>query len=388
MRTVTDHTPPWMSASLFGRPGASSPYGYVTMAKGVEQSVPCSFTALEDAIRSDIDGRILSVWTPLAPDQLMVVSEVPLLEAAQIECIALRARRARFLGILMSIALLTMISLSLSQMLPVFMIWTLLYVSQGVGMLALGVRTLAQIRRRPAWEILHEHAHALRFAIWMGRQRARGLWALAGIIAVVGAAQLFAIFQGGGHDPIARAGIVKAAVWQGEPWRLATGALLHGNLIHLVLNLVALIVLARYVEFVAHWSAVPLVFLIGALAGSLLSALLDPRTSVGSSGGIMGLIGAAIGLGLSRRASIPQLSVQELTLSVTNILISGILFSNIIDNWAHLGGLIAGLLLGWLLARSPGVAPIRLGYGLQSAGALALGATAAVGMLTIWLIFR
>jgi hypothetical protein len=124
-------------------------------------------------------------------------------------------------------------------------------------------------------------------------------------------------------------------VWRGEAWRLLTGPLLHANFTHIWMNGAALLGVGPLVEVHARRGALPLVFLVSALGGSLLSLVMLPdATSVGASGGIMGLIGFLGVLGVRRRDHLPAGFVQGIGLSIAATAVLGIVGIQMIDNAA------------------------------------------------------
>lgn len=149
----------------------------------------------------------------------------------------------------------------------------------------------------------------------------------------------------------------RAAIAAGEWWRLLTVTLVHGGLLHLILNMYALYLVGPIVERFYGWKIFGLMYVLCALAGSIASFVLgDPAIpSVGASGAIFGLFGVVL---TATRVHSPRLDRQGRamvgqigTLIVIN-LIFGFGFNaggGNIDNAAHVGGLVAGLWLGFAL---------------------------------------
>lgn len=141
------------------------------------------------------------------------------------------------------------------------------------------------------------------------------------------------------------------AIVAGEVWRLVTAMFLHVDVLHILFNSYALLIFGVQVERLYGRPRFLLTYFLGGLAGSAFSFLLSARDSVGASGAIFGLIGV-MGAYLFRHRK--QLSGAQARL--TNILfIAGYnLFYGFVaprvDNWAHIGGLLAGLALGWFLS--------------------------------------
>lgn len=142
-------------------------------------------------------------------------------------------------------------------------------------------------------------------------------------------------------------------IMQGEYWRLLTATFLHGNLLHILFNGYALYLLGQEVERVFGASRFLATYFLAGLSGSIASYALSVQPSVGASGAIFGLIGAlSIFYYLNRQvlgdAGRSQLQSMA-TIVVLNLLI-GFGGQGVIDNFAHIGGLIGGAIAGWMLA--------------------------------------
>jgi len=146
------------------------------------------------------------------------------------------------------------------------------------------------------------------------------------------------------------AGMVRAYVLAGQPWRLLSGAFLHDGLLHFGMNTMALLALGRFLEAYSHRAYVPLVFLLTALAASTASLAFSPiGASVGASGGIMGMFGFLAFMARRRRDVMPPGFGKAILIDIGVIAAMGIFGRGYIDNWAHAGGFAAGALLGWLM---------------------------------------
>lgn len=143
-----------------------------------------------------------------------------------------------------------------------------------------------------------------------------------------------------------------AGVWlDGAWWRLATAGVLHGSVLHLILNIWSLFVVGEWAERVwGPWRLLG-VFAVSSLAGCLASqAWAEAPMVVGASAGIMGVAGAILvgrlaGVGPVQRGLAP-LSARALGLSVAILIGLGFVVP-VIAQAGHLGGLAAGALLGW-----------------------------------------
>lgn len=129
----------------------------------------------------------------------------------------------------------------------------------------------------------------------------------------------------------------------GQYYRLFTGIFLHANLVHLIFNMYALYVIGMQLEsFLGKWKYL-VVYLLSGLGGSMLSIFFDTGYSVGASGAIFGLMGALLYFGYHYRVYLDSVvKSQIIPLIILNLLIG--FTTTGIDNWAHIGGLVGGIL--------------------------------------------
>jgi rhomboid protease GluP len=182
-----------------------------------------------------------------------------------------------------------------------------------------------------------------------------------GILAVLVFAFLLTILVGGSIDATENTAVlvrmgakVNALVVLGDWWRLITATFLHAGLLHIALNGWALYIIGIDLEaFFGHWRFAA-VYAISGLAGSVASFAFTPydAVGVGASGAIFGLIGAlAIFYGINRYLFGKRGTFQFWNIIVVIVLNLGLGVSGIfpIDNSAHIGGLIAGTAVGFVL---------------------------------------
>ncbi len=148
--------------------------------------------------------------------------------------------------------------------------------------------------------------------------------------------------------------LIKEPIIEGEWWRLITAAFLHANLLHIGLNGYALYLIGMEVEGFFGRVRFVAIYAISLLAGSVASFIFLPYNAlgVGASGAIFGLIGAlGVYFGLNRTLFGRLGRAQFWNILLVILLNLGIGFSGIfpIDNSAHLGGLIAGSVVGFVL---------------------------------------
>ena len=151
--------------------------------------------------------------------------------------------------------------------------------------------------------------------------------------------------------PFVLGGKINHLIIAGQFWRLVTPAFLHSNIMHIGFNMYALTILGRRLERTYGHGRFLLLYLLAAFGGNVLSFVLSPTPSLGSSTGVFGLLAAEAVFIYQNR----KLFGQRTRNMLSNILM--ILFINLaiglspntnIDNFGHLGGLLAGFLFASL----------------------------------------
>jgi membrane associated rhomboid family serine protease len=137
---------------------------------------------------------------------------------------------------------------------------------------------------------------------------------------------------------------------EGEWWRLITAAFLHGSLIHVGLNMLVLWFVGAPVEQAIGRGRFLALYLVSGLAGSAGALLFSPNAiTVGASGAIFGILGAA--LVLEAQGSL-VLGGQAFGLIAFNLVLTFVLGSTAnISIGGHLGGLAGGALSMLALSR-------------------------------------
>lgn len=145
---------------------------------------------------------------------------------------------------------------------------------------------------------------------------------------------------------IATYGQVNAFVFQGDYWQLFTSLFVHANIAHIAGNMLFLLIFGLRSEEMFSLPEYLSIYFLGGLAGNLLSlVLLPPLTpSVGASGAIFALFGAAT---VYARRSVSQSVIGALIYAFFLLLLSS---GEGVNNFAHIGGLAIGLLIGYVLA--------------------------------------
>ncbi len=195
-----------------------------------------------------------------------------------------------------------------------------------------------------------------------------------------------------GEQSAAAAGLVKPLVLQrGEYWRLLTAATLHGIFpLHLYFNAQAIYGFGNLIERLSNRAHLAIVFLLAIVGGGLFSLLSMPEvTSIGASGGVMGLIGYAAIYGYRRRRQLPPDFLKTMLVNIAFIAAFGVVAYKIVDNFAHLGGLLTGALYGFFqIPRDLRKNPRFAGTKTEVSGLIALGVFIFTSILTVLLLLK
>jgi rhomboid protease GluP len=172
-----------------------------------------------------------------------------------------------------------------------------------------------------------------------------------GLIAACCAAFIWQIEAGVLDDEAAlvRGGaLVQDGLLRGEAWRLFSSMFLHGDLGHLLGNMVPLFILGAACEHAFGAGKATAIYLAAGLVGGLATAAIDPRPTVGASGAVFGLMGCLVAVLQRLRTSVRirdgriaavvgLWALWQMALGFTSPLIA---------NFAHIGGFVAGGMLG------------------------------------------
>ncbi len=148
---------------------------------------------------------------------------------------------------------------------------------------------------------------------------------------------------------------------EGDYYRLITAMFLHGGLAHIFFNAYALFVIGSSLERLFGHARFAVIYLLGGISGSILSVIMSDLSvnvgSVGASGAVFAIFGAEMVYLYRHRTLMGARGAAQLRnllfLLALNFFIgiaSGTPGARVrIDNWAHLGGLLGGLALTWLI---------------------------------------
>jgi membrane associated rhomboid family serine protease len=205
-------------------------------------------------------------------------------------------------------------------------------------------------------------------------------WALVGINVLV---YLVTVAQGAGiNSPggslFGKWALFGPAVAHGDWWRLITAAFLHASILHIGLNMLALVWLGAPVErYLGHLRYLGL-YIVSGLAGSAGALILNPTSvTVGASGAIFGILGALL---IIEYEATGRLAGQAFMLIVINLAFS-FSFSGI-SIGGHIGGLIGGIVAALALSR---FGRGHTAYGRP--GFVGVGGLVVVGLVSIALAY-
>jgi membrane associated rhomboid family serine protease len=142
--------------------------------------------------------------------------------------------------------------------------------------------------------------------------------------------------------------MVPLLVAQGEFWRLFTAMFLHAGPIHLAFNTFALYLFGNLVEGSLGTARFVAVYLLSGLFAGTASFALNPpgAVGVGASGAVFGILGAWLAYNIRRRSlSLAQANIRGALILIGFNLVLGFTLRGV-DNVAHIGGLVAGLVAG------------------------------------------
>lgn len=139
---------------------------------------------------------------------------------------------------------------------------------------------------------------------------------------------------------------------EGQYWRLLTNIFLHAGYLHILFNMYGLFNLGSVLERLYGPTRFLFLYLCSGIAGSVISWLATQSLSVGASGAVFGVAGVMVVYGFKHKSTIPQEMTSSfgkgaLPFIALNLYLG---FSHPqIDNYAHIGGLLAGMLLSALM---------------------------------------
>ncbi len=131
-------------------------------------------------------------------------------------------------------------------------------------------------------------------------------------------------------------------------WSLLSASYLHGGILHIFFNMIALRQVGPLISQEYGASRFFLIYTISGILGFWISYLAGIPLTIGASAAVCGLLGSAIYYGKSRGGAYGSMIYGQISGWVISIFIFGFFMPGI-NNWGHGGGLIAGVMLGFLV---------------------------------------
>ena len=171
---------------------------------------------------------------------------------------------------------------------------------------------------------------------------------------------VFVLMVIGGVNPITPSvesliqwgGNLRSLTLDGQLWRLLTSTFLHIGIFHLILNIYALLYIGDLVEKEIGRNRYLLIYLLTGIFASIASVSFNENVvSVGASGAIFGIYGLFLAMLVTKQVQIEK-EYQKSLLNSVLIFVGYNLFFGFtrggVDNAGHVGGLISGLLIGFM----------------------------------------
>jgi len=134
----------------------------------------------------------------------------------------------------------------------------------------------------------------------------------------------------------------------GRIWSLLSANYLHGGIMHLIFNMMALRQIAPWVTTEFGVSRMFVIYTLGGICGYVVSYVAGVPFTIGASAAVCALIGSLLYFGKSRGGVYGSSVYKEVSGWVIGLFIFGLLFPGI-NNWGHGGGILGGILFGKLL---------------------------------------
>ncbi|MRR55735.1 MAG: rhomboid family intramembrane serine protease [Deltaproteobacteria bacterium] len=134
----------------------------------------------------------------------------------------------------------------------------------------------------------------------------------------------------------------------GRTWSLITANYLHGGILHILFNMMALRQLAPLVNLEYGTNRMFVIYTLGGVFGFWISCLAGVPFTIGASAAVCSLIGSLLYFGKSRGGTYGAAVFRDVSGWIAGLAIFGFLVPGI-NNWGHGGGIAGGIILGMVL---------------------------------------
>lgn len=369
-RPFLDGSTPWLREEQL--PRSPSGYGFKrsrkTVYRGVKhrshEFIPCeNMEELNQAVR-DHDHI---TWFGLAEIPYLVPENLAQPRTERIDLKTFRQQTIQplfntlgFIAVMSAVGYSVYQSKHAEKMVGLLVIIGILVLINGLFPLIAHIQRLFQRPDKLSVEQLnHQRVNHTFFVLWMRKQQNWTVWIGLFVLCGIFAWQMHQGLQYQGPEyegleyqglewSVNSSGLVKERVKAPhyEWWRILTAGLLHGNLIHIAFNGLALYSIGRILGGMIHPRWITVSFLISVITGGLASLYYFPATSIGASGGILGIFGLLTVIVFKYRKRIPQFLPAALVRSTIAMVLMGVIGKDFIDNAAHAGGFLGGIGFG------------------------------------------
>lgn len=142
---------------------------------------------------------------------------------------------------------------------------------------------------------------------------------------------------------------VNELIAEGQYYRLISCMFLHGGIVHLGVNMYSLYAIGPMVEKVHGKAKYTAIYLFAGICASIFSYIFSTSVSIGASGAIFGLLGAVLVFAIKSKGKTGNAFIRSIISVIFINIFIGATLPNI-DNYAHIGGLLGGMLLAFLLS--------------------------------------
>jgi rhomboid protease GluP len=181
-------------------------------------------------------------------------------------------------------------------------------------------------------------------------KRFPGTFGLIGVTSLIYLAQMLSTWLVGVDLVLYIGAKINEAIFAGEIWRFITPIFVHAGIWHIFVNMYSLYALGPAVERFFNTQRMLVIYFFSGISGVIFSVSFTPSHSVGASGAIFGLLGSLGTFFFYHRKSLGpagQTYLRQIALVALLNLALGL--APTIDNWGHLGGLVAGSFLAWYI---------------------------------------
>lgn len=166
-------------------------------------------------------------------------------------------------------------------------------------------------------------------------------------------------------------------------WRYLSYAFVHGGVVHIALNAWVLLDIGRLYESRRPWGSLLAAFVFGSVMGAYLTFVSQggaPPGVIGASGGVLGVAGALLADTWRGRSARDRLLTRSLVQWSVLIVLFSLLLPGV-SLWGHIGGLVGGLLWGFMRQGLPQTPQLDRYAGVLSVAALAYALFGALSWL-------